>query len=668
MCTHEPSKQLYSREDEDLCPWSLRHLHTPPSIVNHAGPFFPWSRFTVFRAGLQKMQPLQWPARLWMSKNFFRPSWTLNSHRRLKNVICAIEWEPGVQSDTPGSASSHVHISHEQAARVQAAFGFFDEDGDGVLTAAELAAAGRAVDLHTVAQYAAAVAPDLGALRLVDLEGTASPVVPLVQKQLASHHDGPGSRHWVLLSLMEAESLRGALHISQESMQGILCLDSASPPPTIALHVHGHLLDAINIGATTSTDAYNHRVVHECFSFLSGETEFTRGGQHLLLRCLQRNEPRARQTFFAEVRACRRRQQSPWERTSLAAVLDAPDEFTLFEMRALLAACERRVHGRSMSMRQAFHAFNSSRTGCLSASELFSGLLWLNMQVEVVQIRQLMRTFGAQEDGLLSCDDFIAAFAGGGTLDEQSGPEAPPLVPPSDDILIPLKRIPELHNDSAGQNLTPTPPLSRSELCDFVVTMQPCKEFKLVVKNQCSTRDGRCVLSIWQPNPSCLEAGAARMLVPIGHYAIIGLSPPSGENGYELLELCDAYGSSFHGDASWRLLAALEQLMPLPCRYRAIWSAQGPDPFTVWMPVPPSQDFIALGAVASAATSSQPPPLDAARCVPRTWVQDSSTPAQSIWDDPDVSIWTGSHGLLLGAKGHQPPSRMHQLKRGFLKG
>lgn len=661
MCTHEPAKHAYSREDEVSRPWSLRHLHAPPSTTENAGPFFPWSRFTVFRAGLQKVKPLHWPARLWMSNNYFRPSWTLKTHRRLKNVICAIEWEPG-ESAALESVSSNVRLSPEQAARVRAAFGFFDEDGDGVLTAAELAALGRAVDLHTVAQFAAAVAPDVGALRLMDLEGNASPVVPLVQEQLASHHDGPGSRHWVLLSLAEAESLRGALHISQECMQGRLCPDGAGPPPTVALHAHGQMLDVINGAATT--DSYNYAVVQQCFSFLSSATEFTTRAQHLLLRCLQANEPRERQAFFAEVRACRRRQQSTWERTGVAAVLDAPDEFTLFEMRALLAACERRLRSRGLSVQQAFHAFNSSRTGGLSASELFSGLRWLEIQVVVPQIHQLLRMFDANEDGLLSRDDFVAAFAGSCVGDHLAeGPSAALL----DDVVIPLQRIPELHKGSDAQSLAPMAPLSRPELLNFVATLQPCTGFKLVAKKQRSAQGGSSVLSIWQPVLGRLEAGAARMLLPIGHYATAGPSPPQRSDSYQLLELCDPCGSSFRGDASWRLQAALEQLLPLPCRYRAIWSAQGANPLTVWMPVPPNQGFVALGAVASTSTSAQPPPLDAVRCVPRAWVQRGRTPAELVWDDVDMSAWTGSHGLLLGAKGHQPPSRVHELKQGDLK-
>ena len=46
--------------------------------------------------------------------------------------------------------------------------------------------------------------------------------------------------------------------------------------------------------------------------------------------------------------------------------------------RALLAATQRRLASRGLSLRQAFHAFNSSRTGNMTCSELYSALRWLD--------------------------------------------------------------------------------------------------------------------------------------------------------------------------------------------------------------------------------------------------------------------------------------------------
>lgn len=53
-------------------------------------------------------------------------------------------------------------------------------------------------------------------------------------------------------------------------------------------------------------------------------------------------------------------------------------------------------------LRQAFHAFNSSRTGLMTASELFSALRWLEIQVEVPVVHDLLRRLDSDDDGRLS--------------------------------------------------------------------------------------------------------------------------------------------------------------------------------------------------------------------------------------------------------------------------
>ena len=55
--------------------------------------------------------------------------------------------------------------------------------------------------------------------------------------------------------------------------------------------------------------------------------------------------------------------------------------------------------------------------------------------------------------------------------------------------------------------------------------------------------------------------------------------------------------------------AALDQLLPVPTRYVAVWSSRGEEPLTLWMAVPPTKDFAALGVVATAGTTANLPPF-----------------------------------------------------------
>ena len=86
VVVQEPGRHNFAREDEAVRPWPLHHLGQPPSSDSGGGgggglggllsaatqqqpPFYPWSRFAVYRAGSAKAGPLQWPARLWLSNN-----------------------------------------------------------------------------------------------------------------------------------------------------------------------------------------------------------------------------------------------------------------------------------------------------------------------------------------------------------------------------------------------------------------------------------------------------------------------------------------------------------------------------------------------------------------------------------------------------------------------
>jgi hypothetical protein len=253
VMSQEPAPKGFAREDEGMAAWALHCLREPPSadqsasnlinaaLARGAAPFYPLDRFTVYRFG-GKTRPLKWPARLWMSSNHFRSAWSFKSHRRLKNIICAMEWRPpgfrpsNLDRGGGGSASSAVPIETE---RVQHAFQYFDENNDGMVTAAELAALGRAVDLESVADTAAAVEdPTVPALPLAAIDAS-------VGEQVRSSQDGPGERFWVVLSLQEAEALRGALHISRAHGGKLWADEEGGEQPLVALHSDGALLDAV---------------------------------------------------------------------------------------------------------------------------------------------------------------------------------------------------------------------------------------------------------------------------------------------------------------------------------------------------------------------------------------------------------------------------------------
>ena len=98
-------------------------------------------------------------------------------------------------------------------------------------------------------------------------------LVVLLTEQLRSHREGPGANHpgapgarfWVVLSLQEAESLRGALHIAHGA-------DGAASGALVALHTDGEVLDSLNYAPGSS---YERAVVEQSLRLLSAESEYS---------------------------------------------------------------------------------------------------------------------------------------------------------------------------------------------------------------------------------------------------------------------------------------------------------------------------------------------------------------------------------------------------------
>ena len=83
------------------------------------------------------------------------------------------------------------------------------------------------------------------------VEDPTVPALPLaaidasVGEQVRASQDGPGERFWVVLSLQEAEALRGALHISRAHGGKLWADEEGGEHPLVALHSDGALLDAV---------------------------------------------------------------------------------------------------------------------------------------------------------------------------------------------------------------------------------------------------------------------------------------------------------------------------------------------------------------------------------------------------------------------------------------
>jgi len=138
-------------------------------------------------------------------------------------------------------------------------------------------------------------------------------------------------------------------------------------------------------------------------------------------------------------------------------------------------------------------------------------------------------------------------------------------------------------------------------------------------------------------------------LIAFGSFGINSYSTPTESSGFKVLEM---YGARSHSTIRDRLL-------PVPKRYTLVFSKTQGTALYVWQPIPPSDQFVALGHIAT--NTAKEPPLDSVRCAPKDWVMKWSGTPTLVWLDVGTagragSLWqVGSCGAIVAVVGHDPP-------------
>jgi hypothetical protein len=269
----------YVRDDEGPWRWPYKQLARPPG---DSGKFFyPASDgFALFTGGKTRTskaarasdgattgEPLPFPEYVLMSENHFSRRWSKAGHRRLKNALVVMEWLPAPQrvtlrlptaaaattaADNSVEATEAAVGSSRQEQHLNDAFLLLGSAEGGLLNSADVAEATRAMGIPTGLQHKEVMAAvDRGHVG-VDF------------RAFRHMFEGGGvyrtqqGRHFVLLSLLEAETLRANLHLERELAAG----DAACPQ--LALHAMGQL------GGGYTLDASDHFPPSQPFQVSSG--------------------------------------------------------------------------------------------------------------------------------------------------------------------------------------------------------------------------------------------------------------------------------------------------------------------------------------------------------------------------------------------------------------
>jgi Ca2+-binding EF-hand superfamily protein len=651
-------KQKYARNDEVQKPWSLCSLALEPSMK--AQGFFSCSEFAVLKKATVKPKPIGFPTYLQISRNHYDPSWSLTTKRRLKNMICVMEYVPDEAALKYG-VHDGTDMTPQQLQRLKKIFKLFDGNNDGKIDRSELA------DLMT----AIGVEMDEDGITFLDsIIASAGPseLIPFdVVDDMMQHQqffNVQSGRYSVALSLIEAASLRAVLHSREDTP-----LDPQNPRMSAALHIvaptaFGQTL-ASSHGYTTPSK-YQRNIANNCYRFIDSETAFSEEQLNLLLMAVQNNSCAVRVAWFVDVLQCRRRAQKPWSRTQLARLFTTADQYQFLESRALRFRVRSLVKQKGLFIRDAFRLFNLSDTGMLTCTEFYSGLCWLGLSIDITQLHDIVRSVDSDDDGLVHFSDFKKAFHAEG--DEQSVLDGTEAVKDVNAIVIPQTPVKELADElNEPQEMILIP--------DAVV-----RGFKAKVREPAdftrlwSSEDtlSREPASVWAPSTQGGLFSGDKFLACVGHYA----SPDHHKYPTEvkLVRLRNARGGRFSPSADHKA-DMVRRYMPHPRRFQQVWNKQlGEDSIYVWKPIPHAKRFVALGMVVT--TTDEPPEREIMHCVPRRWVMPTAFEPQMVWDDSGTggrpgSLWVVNElGLMAATTGHfRPQGTFYTLKsEGFYIG
>jgi len=388
------------------------------------------------------------------------------------------------------------------------------------------------------------------------------------------------------------------------------------------------------------------------------------------------------------VRSCRRRGQGPWQRLPIAKAFINADEFAELAPKALLLRLRWALAAQSLWPKDAFRMFDTSGKGALQRLEFQAGLERLGLnKVGISPLRwppvagALFNFIDKDGKGVILIDEFRAA-----TDLEACEWQVLPRFAQQVSVRVNGVKAPSSSSKKCsgnnGSTTSKAPFRLAPEMCTrltkgrFKVRWKPHTRFRPVwaMANDESAESVEPLLSFWAPEDLIPKgrfqgprsgSNAVKQRVPLGHYVSLSASS-SGASGAStsvvqssvlILEVTDRGQSgwcSTHNRLSLRHF--LMAFFPHPLRYRLLWAgwssggsrtARGPSlqPLYVWEPIPPSSEYVALGAVVT--LGEEAPDLEEMHCAPRPWAEQLEEQAiRRLWSSPPsastspVALWT----------------------------
>jgi hypothetical protein len=405
----------------------------------------------------------------------------------------------------------------------------------------------------------------------------ASQLAPLIHS--FEIYNMQGGRYFIAVSLLEAETLRRVIHLSQphpmQPLHTMRPVVPAQPFPgdcAIALHsqLSGRILDKSSRFIATSN--YHRNSAFATFSFIDSQINYSLNQKAMLLRALRNVPPAEREEWFNDVRMCRRRKQTNLASTSVHMIFTLDDEFDLLQTRAVTLRIQTLIRDKGMRARDAFFTFNASNTGVMTCTELNSGLHWLGVELTVDQLHALVRSVDSDHDGLINVEDFKRAFEIVNT-DDTDEPEMLASAGDDDQLsrpTIPLRPVKELHTDIPE---TDVPQTVEVELTEEIIKAIKVKVHRQEKFNKVWTSVGtmtRTSVSVWAPDVDLGMFRNNKERICLGFVASEGFQNPGGNKKLVITTIEVTDTTNMKVVHSRHLETVMNRLLPYPLRFRQV--------------------------------------------------------------------------------------------------
>eukprot|EP00929_Paragymnodinium_shiwhaense_P084618 TRINITY_DN45263_c0_g3_i1.p1 TRINITY_DN45263_c0_g3~~TRINITY_DN45263_c0_g3_i1.p1 ORF type:complete len:2284 (+),score=520.79 TRINITY_DN45263_c0_g3_i1:413-6853(+) len=694
-------QRAYERTDEAPVPWKLSLLtQGAGQASSSSSPFYPLGEFAVNKGVLEQsggaLEGL--PSYAMVSDNYYRRTWRMKSLRRLRNVVCFLEWVPDVRK-LQRLSMPREGLSLEQRARLKEVFQLYQKSGASSIDGQDLLMLFRSLDVNVE-----------GNSRATQLAGRKLTLEQL-EEEVSSQalYRMQRGRYFVALSLSEAEHLRAAMHLMTPDVWpthcglALRCLGNREAGLNDSLiDSYGPVLDSVEL-------EYQLEASEQLFRFFNGAVHFQARELSILLRTLQLTRVADRLPWWVDSRSCRRRGQEQWRRYPVCSAFglsgqgDGHDVAT----KALLSRLRWALAVQGLQPADAFRMFDAARLGGLRKADFAAGLERLNIRKTPAsssprwaqQVDALFKLLDKDANEMIDAEEFkaemeldaldwqcVPAFCRPQTAGAAAGTKLRQAASPQKrdrggvaangyavavngvDSRTAAVRVNGTHITGLTPR-RPVPPEQKPPVLhlDSWCVKQPQGRFKLKwqrhkhfsplwATTDADTNDGP--LSIWTPMKvvptgrfSGLKKGgnAVKERLVFGHSLSRTLGPPPDT---VLLEVTDVKESGIfckhQRDAMARLLAAL---FPHPTGYHLVWKQDSGRSLYLWRAIAPSADFVSLGLLATSEAS--PPDTQAVRCVPRAWTSFREAPAATplrSWSSSEggqrISLWPacGMHG------------------------